>query len=38
MKLTPLKSIKKHQPRLGIESRRVVWNVPDMKRSKYGNV
>ncbi|MCL5029292.1 MAG: hypothetical protein M1480_09790, partial [Bacteroidetes bacterium] len=44
MKLTPLRAIKKHQPRLDVESRRVVWNVPDMtrlpdgqERSKYGN-
>ena len=32
MKLTPLKAIRKHQPRLGVESRQVVWNVPDMTR------
>ena len=38
MKLTPLKAIRKHQPRLGVESRQVVWNVPDMKRNKSVNV
>lgn len=37
MQLTPLKAIKKHQPRLGVESRRVVWNVQVMKRKECGN-